>query len=330
MSRFKSFRHLVVVLVVSALALHANARTIQIQPIDQVAIQQAINELPSEGGEVIIVGVTNPIAIKAAIIIDRDNVTLSGSGKVVLRLADAANAPVIVLGQGIPVPTATRTNIHLRNLIIDGNRENQTSEFNSAVPELRNNGISLRRVNDCSIEGVTTYANRSGGLVTELTCRRILVKDFESYNNHFDGLACYETEDSTFTLMKLHDNHAAGISLDIDFDHNVISESTLANNRSVGIFMRDSRDNIFSNLQIIGSTQHGIFVAQADKDLATSATGNKFTKCTITNSGGAGIRVNDASCAKNFLISTQFLNNAGGEISEFTAGLLIPEGLVTN
>jgi parallel beta-helix repeat protein len=330
MSRLKPFRASLILSIFTALALAANARTIQIQPADQAAIQLAIDQLPDSGGEIVITGITNPISIATSIVIDRDNVTLSGLGKIVLRLADSANAPVVIFGQRLAIPTATRTNIHLRNLIIDGNRLRQTSEFNAANPELRNNGISLRRVSDCSIEGVTTFGNRSGGLVTELTCRRILVKDFESSDNHFDGLACYETEDSTFTGMKLHDNRAAGISLDIDFVHNVISDSTLNDNHSVGIFMRDSRNNTFKSLKINRSGQHGIFVAQADQDIQTAVTGNKFLSCVITNSHGAGIRINDPSCLNNSISATQFLNNTGSDISEPTAGLLLPEILVAN
>ena len=304
------------------------AVTVRIQPKNQSSIQKAIHRLPPEGGEIVLLPRDEPILIKSSIVIDRNNVTLRGEGKVVLRLAKGANAPVIIMGQSLQRPMATLTNIHVRNLVIDGNRLQQTSELNTLNPELRNNGISLRRITDSSVEGVTAFACRSGGLVTELGCRRLLVKDFESYDNHFDGVACYETEDSLFTSMKLHNNEAAGISLDIAFVRNVISDSLLSSNRSVGIFMRDSRDNVFSNVKILSSADHGVFVAQADNDLRTSATGNKFKGCIITNSGGAGVRVNDASCVNNFLTATQLLNNAGGAISESATGLLHPEELV--
>src|SRR5882762_5162530 len=98
----------------------ADALSIRIEAGDQTAIQQAIDQLPASGGEVILAKLTNPVSVHAAIVIDRDNVTLTGDGAVVLRLADAANTPAIVLGQTRAIPTATRTNIHLRNLIIDG------------------------------------------------------------------------------------------------------------------------------------------------------------------------------------------------------------------
>jgi len=40
-----------------------------------------------------------------------------------------------------------------------------------------------------------------------------------SYGHVFDGLAAYLTEDSTFTDLALHDNAAAGLSFDDDFDN---------------------------------------------------------------------------------------------------------------
>lgn len=66
---------------------------------------------------------TNPV------VIDRDNVNLRGAGPAtILRLADGANAPVLIIGQTLNVPTVTRSNITVSDLVIDGNRANQTLE----------------------------------------------------------------------------------------------------------------------------------------------------------------------------------------------------------
>lgn len=91
------------------------------------SIQDAINSLPSQGGEVLIdpgtYMCTNPV------VIDRDNVNLRGAGPAtILRLADGANAPVLIIGQTLNVPTVTRSNITVSDLVIDGNRANQTLE----------------------------------------------------------------------------------------------------------------------------------------------------------------------------------------------------------
>jgi parallel beta-helix repeat protein len=168
---------------------------------------------------------------------------------------------------------------------------------------------------------------RSGGLVTEKGCQRIHVQNFSSTDNHFDGIALYETENSIFSELYLHDNPYAGISLDIRFNHNIISDAVLTNNGKQGIFMRDSRDNIFLGLQIRGSGEQGLFLAQVDSDTTKPAAGNTFIGLVVADSTQAGMRVNDASCINNMVESAQFINNPIC-ISEATPGLVQQNGVI--
>ena len=297
---------------------------------DCVVIQNAINDLPPEGGQVLIQSGT--YTCKSPVIVDRDNVELQGEGPAtILRLADGANAPVLILGQAIPIPTVTRLNIGVSDLVIDGNRKNQTLECLggdcSPSNPLRNNAITLRRVTDARIERVTVFSARSGGLVSELTCRRLTIRDFTSSDNHFDGLAGYETEDTILSGLYLHDNLAAGFSFDIAFNGNVISDTVIAGNAKVGIFMRDSRDNVFNGLQIRNSGEHGVFLAQVDTDATKPASGNTFIGIVVSGSKGAGFRVNDLSCVNNSVIGSQFVGNSQGCISEASPGLALSSGI---
>jgi hypothetical protein len=290
------------------------------------AIQNAINVLPPEGGEVFMGPGT--YTCTEPVVIDRDNVKLRGSGAgTILRLANGANAPVLIIGQTLNVPTATRSNITVSDVVIDGNRANQTFECLrgecSASNPLRNNAITLRRVSDVTIERVAVFGARSGGLVSELICRRLTITNFTSSDNHFDGLAGYETEDSVFTKLYLHHNLAAGFSFDIAFNKNLISDTVLADNAKVGIFMRDARDNVFHGLQIRNSGEHGVFLAQVDTDATKPAAGNIFTALMVSGSQGAGVRVNDLSCVNNSIVSSQFVGNSGGCISEASPGLAL-------
>ena len=295
------------------------------------AIQKAINILPPEGGQVMIRAGT--YTCNDPIVIDRDNVALRGEGPAtILRLANGANSPVLILGQTTPMPTVTRRNIHVSDLVIDGNRGNQTFEClkGDCTPTnpLRNNGVTLRRVSDIRIEHVTVFSARSGGLVSELICRRLTVRDFTAFDNHFDGLAGYETEDSTFSGLYLHDNLAAGFSFDIAFNKNVVSDTIITGSGSVGIFMRDARDNLFHGLQIRNSGQHGIFLAQVDTDATKPAAGNTFSGVIVSGSQGAGFRVNDLSCVSNIVTGAQFIGNSGGCISEASPGLVLNSGTI--
>jgi hypothetical protein len=38
--------------------------------------------------------------------------------------------------------------------------------------------------------------------------RRLTVRNYTAFDNQFDGLACYQTEDSHFSHLNLHDNTA--------------------------------------------------------------------------------------------------------------------------
>lgn len=294
-------------------------------------IQRAVDRLPAAGGEVIITAGT--YVCSAPIVIDRDNVFLHGEGPAtILRLANAANAPVLILGQAVPIPSVMRRNINVSDLVIDGNRANQTSECFSGLcgPDhpLRNNGISVRRCEDCRVERVTVFSARSGGLVAELGSRRLAVRDYTGFDNHFDGLAAYETEDSSFSGINVHSNLAAGLSFDIQFNNNRVSDAVLANNGTVGVFMRDSRNNSFTNVHVRDSGQHGIFLAQVDTDSTKPATGNTFTAIVVTGSAGAGLRANDASCVNNLVVGSQLSENAGGCIGEAVPGLVQVVGTI--
>jgi polygalacturonase len=295
------------------------------------AIQTAINKLPAIGGEVFV-----PAGIYTCttpIILDRDNVIVRGEGAAtLLRVAAKANIPVFVLGQTQRVPTLTRRYLQVKNLMIDGNRSAQTSECmggecSDQFP-LRNNGITIRRCEDCMVDNVTVYAAISGGLVTELGCYRLMVRDYTSYDNEYDGFAGYETEDSTFSGINLYNNKGAGISTDIHFDNNKFSDVTITNTRTVGIFMRDSSDNSFTNVHIRNAKQHGIFLAQVDNDISKPAAGNTFNSLVITGSGRYGLLISDESCINNLFVASQFIDNAAGCFSEAASNLIESVGTI--
>lgn len=289
------------------------------------AIQHTINQLPRGGGEVVIPAGT--FVCKTPIIIDRSNISLRGSGSgTSLRLADGANAPVIVMGQAIKVPNTETRNVVVSDLRIDGNRKNQDFECMGGVCSdefpLRNNGISIRHCYDCRVERVTVHSAASGGLVTELKSRRLTIRDYRSFDNEFDGLAGYETRDSIFTGIHIHDNLAAGFSFDIKFNNNVFNNIVIDNSGSVGIFIRDSFDNVFTNLQITNSREHGIFLAQVDDEQDKAAVGQTFTGLMVSGSGGYGVLVNDPSCVNTLLVGAQLINNQAGCVGEVVAGLV--------
>lgn len=294
-------------------------------------IQSALDDLPASGGTVLlrpgVYTIDRPVALL------RDNQTLRGAGPTtVLRLADNANCPMLVMGTLENTPSRIVRNLRVSDLELDGNRTNQQVESwrtTGEGSEIRNNGLTVRGVTDASIERVSCYRARSGGLVTEKDVRRLTVSDLAAWDNHYDGVASYVTEDSVFTRLRLHDNTGAGLSLDHRFCHNTIGDSVMTAN-GVGIFMRNSRDNLFHDLVIRDSREHGVFMAQAaEKDATgewiptpdTECTGNVFTGLQITDSASIGFLVNNDVCVNNLIQSAHFARNKLGGLCQSKPGL---------
>jgi polygalacturonase len=311
-------------LVLFSLSAHAQTIVTLDAGANDRAIQAALDGLPAAGGEVVLPAGT--FEVRQPVVLGRDGLTLRGSGvATILRLADNANCPVIIMGEPVNNPKNTVKNLCVRDLFIDGNRFRQQRELwreQGEGSEIRNNGITVQAVTDSKVENVTCARNRSGGLVTSLGVKRLTVRGLTAFDNEFDGLACYLTTDSRFVDLYLHNNPGAGISLDLDFDHNVISNAVLTSN-DLGIFMRASRKNQFQNVSIRNSRHHGVFMAHSEMETPqgwgaapkTECAYNSFTNLIALNCGGAAFRVNNTTCTNNIIIRPQFNGNRKGNLS---------------
>jgi hypothetical protein len=287
-------------------------------------IQQALDFLPEIGGEVVLP--PGNFEVRQPIVLRRDHQTLRGSGvATVLHLADGANCPVVILGEPVNYPQRTVKYLCITDLFIDGNRCHQQRELwqlQGEGSEIHNNGITVQNVGDSMVEHVTCARCRSGGLVTTRDVRRLTVRDLTAFDNEFDGLACYATVDCQFTELCLHDNPGAGISLDLAFNDNVISNAVLTAN-GLGIFMRGSRDNQFYSVSIRSSRRYGVFIAHAERQTAagwqpiprTECVHNSFINLTATHCGSAAFRVNNPTCTNNVIVGAQFHDNVQGGLS---------------
>ena len=287
-----------------------------------VEIQAALDGLPAIGGEVILPAGT--FEVSEPIVLSRDNLTLRGTGeKTILHLADNANCPVVILGEPVNAPSRTIRHLRVAGFFVDGNRAHQQRELWRLAgegSEIRNNGLIVQGVSDSVVENVTCARCRSGGLVTTLGVQRLTVRNLTAFDNEFDGLACYLTSDSLFTGLNLHNNPCAGISLDLAFNHNIISNAILAAN-DLGIFMRASCENQFYDVTIRDCLHHGVFMAHAEAP-RTECADNAFTNLAAANCGAAAFRVNNITCTNNVLIRARFEGNVHGGISQVQPDLL--------
>lgn len=289
-------------------------------------ICNAIARLGPEGGQIQLAAGTYHCS--KPIIIRNNNIMLRGIGSAtLLKLADGANCPVIVIGDDAPIPRHEVRGVYVCDLSIDGNREHQDYECwdgtcdTGQKTNLRSCGILLRNVTDAGIERVSLTRCRSAGIVTEKGCRRVTVRKLAASDNEFDGFAGYETEDSIFSELHLYNNRSAGLSTDIHFNRNLVSEAVIVNNGTQGIFMRDSHHNLLQGLLIFDRGRQGIFLAQDSDKPDTAAKGNSFVNLTIINSQGPAIRINNDSCNHNLFDGCRFDNNKGGALSESSSGL---------
>lgn len=322
----------VVCLLTASTLCHAASQAAFVSPeetmlgpgVTDAEIQKALDALPDSGGEVVLPA--GKIEIHQPIVLRRAHQHLRGSGPdTVLWLADNANCPVIIMGQPVNHPQQIVTDLHVSSLFIDGNRRHQQRELwrlKGEGSEIRNNGITIQGVTDSSVEQVTCARNRSGGLVTTLGVKRLTVRDLNAFDNEFDGLACYQTTKCLFTDLYLHDNPGAGISLDLAFNNNVISNAVLTAN-DLGIFMRASRENKFYNISIHNSSNYGVFMAHSEIQTSrgwgpaprTECVKNAFTNLVAMNCGGAAFRVNNTTCTNNIIIRAKFEGNLKGGLS---------------
>lgn len=289
--------------------------------ITGMEVQHALDSLPAAGGEVDLPA--GKIEIRQPIILNRDDLVLRGSGATtILHLADGANCPVVILGEPVNTPTRTIRHLLVTGFFIDGNRVHQQRELWRMTGEgsqLRNNGICVQGVADSTVQDVVIARCRSGGLVTTRNIRGLTVRGLESFDNQFDGLACYQTEESLFADLNLHDNPGAGISLDLAFNNNVISNACLVAN-DLGIFMRSSRENRFMNVSIRNSHHYGVFMAHTEQRTAngwgpapkSECAYNSFTNLIAIDCGGAAFRVNNTTCTNNIIIRAKFAGNVRG------------------
>ncbi len=262
-------------------------------PSDRLAtdcegVNSAIQALPPEGGTVELGAGT--FICHSPIVINRDSVELKGQGpdRTILKLADSNPAPVLVIGVlEVAIydnpkygkqyyPAREVQNISVSKLRVDGNLSKQPPDAHhyecyDAIEKkslscdgdggkyIRNNGITVRRANHIRINNVESSYCLSGGLTIEKKTRDLKVNGYLAKGNYFDGLAGYETDESSFENIILSGNLFSGISVDLDFEGNIFRNVLLFRNGDNGVFSANVSGNHFENMIVVGNHNYGIY-----------------------------------------------------------------------
>jgi hypothetical protein len=281
-------------------------------------LRTALTGFSAAGGRVVVKAGT--YILTDSVEVTADNIVIEGEGAATqFRMANGVNRPCFILGDPDHAqPAVTHRNIELRNMRIDGNRANQTSELSAETDHeyLRNNCITVRGCVDTTVKNVILQSARSGGIVTEKGCENIVLEGITAFDNEFDGIACYETTSSLITGCTSRDNVAAGLSCDLSFDGNVVTNSFFIDNGTVGVFWRDSAQNLLSNSVMAENGQDGVFLADGDAPTNLPATGNTFIGNFYTDNGRNGIWQAGANSTNNVLVGGVFRSNGAAPIQE--------------
>jgi Right handed beta helix region len=250
--------------------------------------------------------------------IDGLSVDFGGS---TVRVADDALRPGVLLGDLHTPPARRYRDITVRNLVVDGNRANQTWECwgGPCDPKVnhnpywaqRANGITVNGCDDCSVFDAEVHSARSGGVVV-VSSDRLLIDGLEARGAHFDGLAGYWTRDSVFRNVLVHDNDYAGFSFDLHFSNNRIEQFESRDNRDHGMFIRLASGNSFVGGLFAGNKKNGVYFDRARiEQPATCASDTRFEGVTVRGSGLYGAWLN-FPCEGNRFVASQLIDNESG------------------
>lgn len=196
--------------------------------------------------------------------ITRSNVTLQAEQGAKFVLKAGVNRPVLAIGSQAATPATWVENVVVKGLILDGNKDQQTSEYSSAAAWIRNNCIDVRKTRRLLIDNVSAANGRSGGLVISYDSSDIQVRNSSFNTNYFDGLAYYASERIFTSACTMLANGNAAISLDNALKDCLFSDCLADANGDVGVFARNATGLRFSNCVIKSSGSFAVFLSHDD------------------------------------------------------------------
>jgi hypothetical protein len=267
--------------------------------------------------------------------IQRSNTTLEFMNGAKLFLKNEVNQAVILIGtdKEVPLEEDIIENILLLNPEADGNGKYQPSEFSTKQKWLMASVIDIRATRNLKILNGTVYHGRSAGICGSWKCENVIVDNFDTHKNFFDGIAWYDSTRINFTNFKTYYNKNAGISLDNAMKESNFVLGDVFLNGDPGIFMRESEYIRFKQLNINDNINSGVFVSFAEeKEKAdesrvglTGVNNCVWDSCDIVRNGTqareGGFCFADANTSKNnVIVNSRIYDNPNGDIIDDSNG----------
>jgi parallel beta-helix repeat protein len=321
---------------------------------DEAEIEAAINALPTSGGRVLLMEGT--YYISSSIDILKSKVTLQGQGHgTVIKVSNGANCNVIVVGNG----SMALNGVVVRDLKIDGNRANQTS--NGIGVYLY--GASGYLLSDCAILNVDVVDTLNAG-IHGAYCYRLVISSCRVTNPYH---SCYRLLNSSFCVIFLciakdarsgyrayqfgscYDcvlsscvgENVGTYGFEVAGDRNVISAccfrsggygGLLSGNRnavSTCVFSAMTSDGLFgspyesviSGNVSTGNSGNGIQLSDGDRNIIAN------NRC--EGNGGYGIKISSSTAEKNLVHGNILLGNTAGAISDAGTGTVQADNITS-
>lgn len=228
----------------------------QIGHDDSLTIMNAIDFLDSTiGGKVILSEGTFTCSSSISI---PSTVVLEGAGpSTTLKIAD--NSAITLLTNSDT--TNGNTDIHIRNLTIDGNKANQsdttTDRYGIQLVKVSRGSIQNVDVHDCETsnnEGIRV----SGGGDSSLS-RSFFIDNVRTYNNDYDGIRIMFAQRSVhISNLSAYDNGHDGVY--IDHSEGKYINVDAYSNTGNGIYIRNVSSDSLIGLSATENGEHGILV----------------------------------------------------------------------
>ncbi len=312
-------------------------------------INQAIADLPAEGGTIFIRAGQYTVSNDNYVHINKSNVSLIGETGTVIKLGDEELHPVILIGTTKDVPDESENsadrihNIEIRNLEIDGNRNQQSSEDDESFSHIKNNCIAVRCVSNLLLSNIKAHNARSGGIVMSWSSSRVNISECFLYDCFFDGLSINGCYDIMVANTMVYENDFSGVTMDAGNRDIVFTNMVIRNNDKNGIFVRWSQDLIFNGLDIYENGENGVFASHDDMNASVSEVDNlHFIGCLIRDNGtssshwGISWPSPNIYAGRNYVSNCVFLGNYAGSIftaaadSLFQIGNIFPDSSSIN
>jgi parallel beta-helix repeat protein len=192
--------------------------------------------------------------------ITHDGVRLRGDGPAtVLRLEDAVESPVIVIGDHRhQVPTHVVADVLVERLRIVGNGD-AGREAHPVHPYLTNSAVVVRSGQSITLRELDVSACRSACVLTEYQTRDVTIERNSIGGSTWDGISLNRTAAARVVDSIIRDNRAAGITAE-HLEDSVIERNAITGNRSHGVYLADSYHNRFSGNRLARNTNAGVFL----------------------------------------------------------------------